>query len=312
MNRVLITGGAGYIGTILTELLLHKGYKVTILDNLIYKQLSLLHLISHADLNFVMGDVRDEKLLESLVKENDIIIPLAAIVGMPACDSNKQQAIDVNLNQIKSVCKFVGKHHKIILPNTNSQYGSSPDIITENSPFKPLSLYAETKCDAERCLLESSNGVALRLATVFGVSPRMRMDLLVNDFVYKSIVDGYLVLFESHFIRNYVHVRDVAATFLFMIENYDRCNGQAFNVGLSSANLTKLQLAEEIKKYVPDLVIVRNEFKKDLDQRNYRVSNEKIESLGWSSKFSLDFGIVELIKGYKVINKFKNKDFTNL
>jgi nucleoside-diphosphate-sugar epimerase len=181
------------------------------------------------------------------------------------------------------------------LPNTNSQYGSSSEIITERSPFKPLSLYAETKCDAEKALLDSGNGIALRLATVFGISYRMRMDLLVNDLVYKALTDGYLVLFESHFIRNYIHVRDVAKAFSFMINKYITCNNNAFNVGLSNANLNKLQLAESIKKFVPELVIVQNEFKKDLDQRNYRVSNEKIESYGWIPSFSLESGIEELI-----------------
>jgi nucleoside-diphosphate-sugar epimerase len=237
---------------------------------------------------------------------------LAAIVGMPACKSNPQAAIEINLNQIKNVIKYSSKDQRIILPNTNSQYGSSTEIITENSPFKPLSLYAETKCDAEKALLDSGNGIALRLATVFGMSYRMRMDLLVNDLVYKSLTDGYLVLFESHFIRNYIHVRDVAKAFSFMIDNYDNCKNNAFNVGLSEANLNKFQLAEIIKNFVPELVIVQNEFKKDLDQRNYRVSNEKIEALGWKPDFSLTRGVEELIGGYQQIIKHKNKDFTNL
>lgn len=312
MNNVLITGGAGYIGSILTEKLLQNGYTVTVLDSLIYNQLSLLGFCHNKQFKFVHGDVRNETLLKDLVDESDIIIPLAAIVGMPACKSYPQVAIDVNYKHIVNVLKFAGKNKKIILPNTNSQYGSSTEIITEESPFKPLSLYAETKCDAEKALLDNQNGIALRLATVFGISYRMRMDLLVNDLTYKAITDGYLVLFESHFIRNYIHIRDIANTFLFMIENYDKCNGNAYNVGLSSANCNKLQLAEKIKEYVPELVIVKNEFKKDFDQRNYMVSNKKLESLGWTPKYSLDDGIKELLQGYKLINKFKNKDFTNL
>ena len=200
----------------------------------------------------------------------------------------------------------------IMIPNTNSQYGSSTEIITEESPFKPLSLYAETKCNAERAVLDSGNGIVLRLATVFGMSYRMRMDLLVQDFVYKAMTDGYLVLFESHFVRNYIHVRDIANTFLFMIENYDECNNNAFNVGLTSANCTKLELAQTIQKYVPDLVIVENNFKQDFDQRNYMVSNAKLESKGWTPEYSLEDGIEELIQGYQLIQKFKNKDFTNL
>jgi nucleoside-diphosphate-sugar epimerase len=310
--KILITGGAGYLGSVLTENLLKEGNEVTILDNLCYNQLSLSGFFSNKLFKFVLGDVREKSLLEKLVSENDVIIPLAAIVGMPACKSNPQAAIDINLNQIKNIIKFSSKNQRIILPNTNSQYGSSSEIITESSPFKPLSLYAETKCDAEKALLDSGNGIALRLATVFGMSYRMRMDLLVNDLVFKSLTDGYLVLFESHFIRNYIHVRDVSKAFSFMIYRYLNCNNNAFNVGLSDANLNKLQLAETIKKFIPELVIVQNEFKKDFDQRNYRVSNKKIESYGWSPDFSLESGIKELINGYQQIIKYKNKDFTNL
>jgi nucleoside-diphosphate-sugar epimerase len=310
--KILITGGAGYLGSVLTENLLKEGHSVTVLDSLCYNQLSLSGFFHNKLFKFILGDVRDSSLLEKLVNQNDAIIPLAAIVGMPACKANPQAAIDINLNQVKNVIKFSSKDHRIILPNTNSQYGSSSEIITERSPFKPLSLYAETKCDAEKALLDSGNGIALRLATVFGISYRMRMDLLVNDLVYKALTDGYLVLFESHFIRNYIHVRDVAKAFSFMINKYITCNNNAFNVGLSNANLNKFQLAESIKKFVPDLVIVQNEFKKDLDQRNYRVSNEKIESYGWIPSFSLESGIEELIGGYQQIIKNKNKDFTNL
>jgi nucleoside-diphosphate-sugar epimerase len=231
---------------------------------------------------------------------------------MPACKLNPQEAIDVNLIQIRNVIKYSNNSQKIILPNTNSQYGSSTEIITEESVFKPLSLYAETKCDAEKALLDSGNGIALRLATVFGMSYRMRMDLLVNDLVYRSLTDGCLILFESHFIRNYIHVRDVAKAFSFMIDRYDNCKNNAFNVGLSSANLSKFELSQKIKQHIPELIIVQNEYKKDLDQRNYKVSNEKIESLGWSPDHELESGIKELILGYKQIIKFKNKDFTNL
>lgn len=314
MKNVLITGGAGYLGSVITELLLSHGFNVTVFDNLTYNQLSLSGFFANKNFKFIIGDVRNEKLLQELVEKNDIIIPLAAIVGMPACKSNPQLAIDVNLNQIKNVIKFAKNdpHKKIIVPNTNSQYGSSTEIITEDSPFKPLSLYAETKCDAEKALLDSGNGIALRLATVFGMSYRMRMDLLVNDLVYKSITDGYIVLFESHFIRNYIHVRDVANTFLFMINRYNECNNSAYNVGLTSANCNKLELSQKIKQFVPDLVIIENEFKKDFDQRNYKVSNAKLESLGWSAKYSLEDGIQELLNGYQMITKFKNKDFTNL
>jgi nucleoside-diphosphate-sugar epimerase len=312
MKTVLITGGAGYLGSVLTEVLISKGYKVTVLDNLIYKQTSVAPFVYNPNFNFILGDVTDNAVLRPLVESHDVIIPLAAIVGMPACKAQPELTVKVNYLQVKNITEWINKNQMVLIPNTNSQYGSSTEIITEDSPFKPLSLYAETKCDAEKVVLESGNGIALRLATVFGMSYRMRMDLLVNDFVYKAATDGYLVLFESHFIRNYIHIRDIANTFLFMIENYEKCNNNAFNVGLSSANLNKLQLAETIQKYIPDLVIVQNEFKQDADQRNYLVSNLKLESQGWSPTFTLEDGIQELIQGYKLINKFKNKDFTNL
>jgi nucleoside-diphosphate-sugar epimerase len=312
MKKVLITGGAGYLGSVLTEVLLGKDYQVTILDNLIYKQTSVAPFAHHPNFDFVFGDVTNESLLKSLVEKHDVIIPLAAIVGMPACKAQPELTVKVNYEQVKNITKWITKDQKVIIPNTNSQYGSSTEIITEDSPFKPLSLYAETKCNAEKAVLDSGNGIALRLATVFGMSYRMRMDLLVQDFVYKAVTDGYLVLFESHFIRNYIHIRDIANAFLFMIENYEKCNNNAFNVGLTSANCTKLELAETIKLYVPDLVIVENNFKQDFDQRNYMVSNSKLESQGWIPTFTLEDGIQELIKGYQLIRKFKDKDFTNL
>jgi len=312
MKKVLITGGAGYLGSVLTEVLLGKGYHVTILDNLIYKQTSVAPFSFNKNFKFILGDVTDNSILRPLVESHDVIIPLAAIVGMPACKANPELTIKVNFEQVNNITKWVTKDQMILIPNTNSQYGSSTDIITEDSPFKPLSLYAETKCDAEKAVLDSGNGIALRLATVFGMSYRMRTDLLVNDFVYKALTDGYLVLFESHFIRNYIHIRDIANTFIFMINNYEKCNNNAFNVGLTSANCTKLELAQSIQKYVPDLVIVENNFKQDLDQRNYMVSNNKLESAGWVPTFTLEDGIQELIEGYQLINKFKNKDFTNL
>lgn len=312
MKKVLITGGAGYLGSVLTEVLLDKGYQVTVLDNLIYKQTSVAPFSYHKNFKFILGDVTDNSTLKPLVESHDVIIPLAAIVGMPACKAQPELTVKVNYEQVKNITEWMTKEQKIIIPNTNSQYGSSTEIITEESPFKPLSLYAETKCDAEKAVLDSGNGIVLRLATVFGMSYRMRMDLLVQDFVYKAMTDGYLVLFESHFVRNYIHVRDIANTFLFMIENYEECNNNAFNVGLTSANCTKLELAQTIQKYIPDLVIVENNFKQDFDQRNYMVSNAKLESKGWTPKHSLEDGIQELIQGYQLIQKFKNKDFTNL
>ena len=310
--KVLITGGAGYLGSNLTRHLLEAGYTVTVLDNLMYDQVTLLHLFGNPKFQFELGDVRDKKLLQELVGLNDVIIPLAAIVGMPACKANPELTVAVNYQQVADIVEVLIDDQKLILPNTNSQYGSSDSIITEESPFNPLSLYTKTKCDAENTMLAKGNGVSLRLATVFGVSPRMRTDLLVNDFVYKSVVDGYLLLFEAHFKRNYIHVQDIARTFQFIIENYDKCKGQAFNVGLSTANLSKLELAETIKKYIPSLVIKQDDFKEDFDKRNYIVSNEKLEALGWKPIYDLDYGIKQLISAYKIVINKNNQNFTNL
>jgi nucleoside-diphosphate-sugar epimerase len=310
--KVLITGGAGYLGSNLTRHLLEAGYTVTVLDNLMYDQVTLLHLFGNPKFQFELGDVRDKKLLQELVGLNDVIIPLAAIVGMPACKANPELTVAVNYQQVADIVEVLRDDQKLILPNTNSQYGSSDSIITEESPFNPLSLYAKTKCDAENTMLAKGNGVSLRLATVFGVSPRMRTDLLVNDFVYKSVVDGYLVLFEAHFKRNYIHVQDIARTFQFIIENYDKCKGHAFNVGLSTANLSKLELAEKIKSHIPSLVIKQDDFKEDFDKRNYIVSNEKLEALGWKPIYDLDYGIKQLISAYKIVINKNNQNFTNL
>ena len=310
--KVLITGGAGYLGSNLTRHLLEAGYSVTVLDNLMYDQVTLLHLFGNPKFQFELGDVRDKKLLQDLVGLNDVIIPLAAIVGMPACKANPELTVAVNYQQVADIVEVLRDDQKLILPNTNSQYGSSDSIITEESPFNPLSLYAKTKCDAENTMLANGNGVSLRLATVFGVSPRMRTDLLVNDFVYKSVVDGYLVLFEAHFKRNYIHVQDIARTFQFIIENYEKCKGQAFNVGLSTANLSKLELAEKIKSHIPSLVIKQDDFKEDFDKRNYIVSNEKLESLGWKPIYDLDYGIKQLMSAYKIVINKNNQNFTNL
>ena len=300
MVEVLITGGAGYLGSALSEELLNRGYKVTALDNLMYKQTSLLHLCSNKNFNFVQQDVTDLDLLKD------------AIVGAPACDADKDLATRVNFEQIQTIVDNLCENQKLIMPNTNSQYGSSTDIITEKSPFNPLSHYAKTKCDAEDYILSNYNGICLRLATVFGASSRMRTDLLVNDFVHKAIVDGYLILFQAHFNRNYIHVRDVANTFIFCIENYNDMNNDVYNVGLSDANLSKKELALKVKKYFPNLVIKEDEFKSDFDNRNYIVSNDKLESYGWKPQYTIDDGIQELSDAYKMIIKHNNRNFTNL
>lgn len=312
MKKVLITGGAGYLGSVLADHLLKESFKVTVLDNLMYKQTSLLHLCGHENFQLVKGDVTNKDLLISLVKDCDIVIPLAAIVGAPACDSDKELATKVNYHQIKNIVDNLRKDQQLLMPNTNSQYGSSSDIITEDSPFNPLSHYAVTKCEAENYIIKSGNGICLRLATVFGASPRMRTDLLVNDFVHKTITDGCLVLFQSHFKRNYIHVKDIANTFLFCINNYTKLNGEVFNVGLSTANLSKKELAEKVKTYFNKLVIIENEFSSDFDNRNYIVSNDKLESYGWKPSYTLDDGIQELMDVYKMIIPFNNRNFTNL
>lgn len=310
--NVLITGGGGYIGSVLTGELLKRGYKVTVYDNLTYNQLSLLGYFGNKNFKFVYGDVRDSASLVSCVLKHDVIIPLAAIVGAPACDKYKTEATAINYEQVKIISENTSSEQQIIIPNTNSQYGSSENIITEDSPFKPLSHYAKTKCDAEQHLFANGNGISLRLATVFGVSPRMRLDLLVNDFTSRAYIDGFLVLFESHFKRNYIHVKDVSKAFIFMIENYRKCNVQPYNVGLSSANLTKLELAQAIKKYVPNLVIKEDQFAQDKDKRNYIVSNKKLESVGWYPDYTIDDGINELLLAMPILKNKLDKSFTNL
>tara|TARA_B110000977_G_scaffold194577_1_gene271450 strand:- start:1747 stop:2688 length:942 start_codon:yes stop_codon:yes gene_type:complete len=311
-ENVLITGGAGYLGSVLAEVLLDNGYNVTVFDNLMYKQTSLLHLCDDKKFNFIKGDVTNKKEFLPQIVNNDVIIPLAAIVGAPACDSNEELATAVNYSQIEFIVDNLRKNQKLIMPNTNSQYGSSENIITEDSPFNPLSHYAITKCKAEEYIMDWGNGICLRLATVFGSSPRMRTDLLVNDFVYKTLTEGVLVLFQSHFKRNYIHVRDIAYTFMHCIENYNKLNGEVFNVGLSNANLNKRELAETIKSYLPNLVIIENEFGIDKDNRNYIVSNDKLEATGWKPRYTIEDGINELMSAYKMIITDNNKKYTNL
>jgi len=309
--KILITGASGYIGSVLTPHMLSLGHQVTGLDNLFYKQDSLLGACHHKDFSFVNGDVRDTELLQRLVKESDVVIPLAALVGAPSCDKRPEYTKAVNFESIKSISKMVTKNQRVVFPTTNSGYGVGSDgYCTEESPLRPVSLYGQTKVEAEKALLESGNAITLRLATVFGSSPRMRLDLLVNDFVYRAKNDRVLVLFEEHFRRNYIHIRDVCNAFEHCVENYDKMKGQAYNVGLSSANLTKRQLAEKIKEHLPSTTIISSEIGTDPDKRDYLVSNDKMESTGWYPNYSLDDGISELIKTYNIVgenSKYKNQ-----
>lgn len=311
MQRVLITGGAGYIGSVLTPLLLQKGYAVTVLDNLMYRQVTLLDCFGNPNFQFVKGDVADEPLVKRLTEETDIIIPLAAIVGAPACKMNPSVAKLVNYDAVEMILNHSRPDQKILFPNTNSGYGigEKDAYCTEESALRPVSLYGKLKVDIETKLLNSGQAVCFRLATVFGVSPRMRLDLLVNDFTYRACYDRSIVLFEEHFKRNYIHVQDVARTFLFGIENFEKMSGQCYNVGLSCANLSKRELCEKIKQYVPELYIHSAPIGKDPDQRDYIVSNEKLESLGWRPTKSLDEGISELKNAFNLI---QNNVFSNL
>lgn len=309
--KVLVTGGAGYIGSVLVPMLLEKGATVTVVDSFFYNQNSLLDVCFHPRLKVVRGDVRDYKLMASLIKGQDFILPLACLVGAPLCDKLPQEARAVNLEAIKKILELRMRGQKIIFPNTNSGYGIGKAGIycTEETPLRPISLYGRLKVEAEEELLRAGNAITLRLATVFGISPRMRLDLLVNDFVYRAVNDGYVVLFEANFKRNYIHVRDVARAFIHCIDNFEKMKNEPYNVGLSRANLSKMELCEEIKKQIPKFTFVVSPIGRDPDKRNYIVSNKKIEKTGFKPQISLSSGISELIKGYQIVRR---NDFTNI
>lgn len=308
--RVLVTGAAGYLGSILCEHLLDKGYHVTALDNLIYGPSALFHLCANPNFDFIKGDVRDEKLLNGLVKQADAIIPLAAIVGASACDRDPWLARSINLEAIQMLNRLRSPQQLIVFPNTNSGYGATSGAMycTEESPLEPITLYGQVKVEAELALLDSPNVITLRLATVFGMSPRMRLDLLVNHFVYAALTDGYIVIFEKDFKRNYIHVRDVADCFLHCIENAEPMLGRPYNLGLDAANLSKEELALKVKEYIPNFYIHFAPIGEDPDKRNYIVSNQRLREAGFEAKRSLDEGIAELLKGYRMLGRgqFKN------
>jgi len=309
--KVLITGGAGYIGSVLTPLLLGEGHSVTILDNFLFNQPTLMDSCINPNFAIVRGDCRDKNLMSKLMKDVDYIIPLAAIVGAPACNLDTTAASTINLDAIKLILSLRSKSQRIILPNTNSGYGigEKGSFCTEESPLSPISLYGRTKVEAERAVLDSGNCITFRLATVFGLSPRMRIDLLVNDFVYRAINDRAVVIFEGHAKRNYIHIRDVSRAFLHGISNFEKMQGNAYNVGLSDANLSKLELCNEIKKHIPGFVFLEAPIGEDPDKRDYIVSNEKIEKTGFKPKYGIQDGIKELMKGYTIL---RNRIYANV
>lgn len=310
MSKVLVTGGAGYIGSILVPDLLQAGHEVTVVDNFMYRQNSLASSFIHPGLEVVTADVRDEYLMKKLVSTHDIIVPLAAIVGAPACDKDATAALSTNFEAACELIESTSSDQLIIMPTTNSSYGTTPigQVTTEASPLNPISNYAVHKVEVEKRLLEKGNGISFRLATVFGMSPRMRLDLLVNDMCYRAITDRSVVLFEPDFVRNYVHVRDVSRGILWAMSN-SHFKGDVFNFGLSEANLSKRELCMQIKNYVPEFTFLEAEIGQDPDQRNYHVSNEKVESAGFHFQHGLDMGLRELIKGLKTLS---NRVYANI
>ena len=310
-TSVLVTGAAGYLGCMLVPELLDRGYKVTGLDTYQRGDTALANVAANPNFEPVRGDARDENLLRELLPKVDVVIPLAALVGAPLCKQDPIAAKTTNLDAILSILKLRGQGQRIVYPTTNSGYGIGQKGVfcTEETPLSPISLYGTTKVDAERAILDSGNGITLRLATVFGMAPRMRIDLLVNDFTYRAVTDRAVVIFEGEAKRNYIHVRDVAKAFIHSMESYERMKGEAYNVGLSSANLSKLELCAKIKEYVPEFVWLQAPIGEDPDKRDYIVSNEKIEKTGWFPDHSIDMGIQELIRGYRMI---RNGRFSNV
>lgn len=310
-QNILVTGGAGYLGSTMVPALLKAGHKVTVVDNFMYGQSSLNHVCHHPNFTIVRGDIRLEKTMLPLMKKADVIIPLAAYVGAPLCSKDPVGATTVNHDAIVLMIKNLSKDQQVLMPTTNSAYGTGDEnnFCTEESPLRPISQYAIEKVAIEKELMQHANTISFRLATVFGMSPRMRIDLLVNDFVYRAVYDRFVVLFEPHFKRNYIHVRDVTNAFIHGINNFDKMKGQIYNVGLSEANVSKMELCIRIQKHIPEFMFPEAALGKDPDQRNYVVSNTKIEATGFKTENSLDAGIIDLIKGYTMI---KNSRYGNI
>jgi nucleoside-diphosphate-sugar epimerase len=310
-RKVLVTGGAGYIGSILVPKMLSLGWHVTLVDTFRGGGTELSGACQYETFRPVKGDARDERLLDELVPKHDIIIPLAALVGAPLCKEDQIGATTLNRDAVRAIVKRSSADQIVVYPTTNSGYGIGEQgkFCTEETPLRPISLYGTTKVEAEQAVLEKGNGVTLRLATVFGMSPRLRIDLLVNDFTYRAVTDRAVLIFEGHFKRNYIHIQDIAKTFLHAIENYSVMRGQPYNVGLSTANLSKLELCERIKQQLPNFVYVEAPIGEDPDKRDYIVSNEKLEKTGWSPDWPLERGIAELIRGYTML---RNSRFANV
>jgi nucleoside-diphosphate-sugar epimerase len=309
--KILITGGAGYLGSVLTPTLLALGHEVTILDNFYFNQNSLLDCCQYEKFQVVRGDCRDEALVKPLVARADLIMPLAALVGVPLCNTDAMATQTTNQGAVEMLCRLAGRQQWLIMPVTNSGYGvgEKGKFCTEDSPLRPLSTYGVTKVKAEEAVLARENSISFRLATVFGMSPRMRMDLLVNDFVYRAVHDRAVVVFEGHFKRNYIHIRDVARAFLHGITHFDQMKGKPHNVGLDEANLSKLELCAVIQKHLPKFVFVEAPIGEDPDKRDYIVSNARIAAAGFKPEWSLDRGIVELVKGFTIL---RNTIYSNV
>ena len=310
-TKVLITGGAGYIGSVLTPMLLEKGYDVTVLDIFYFNQSTLLDSCMNPNFHIIRGDCRNEETMRAAMESKDYIIPLAAMVGFPLCKADEVAARTINLEAIQLLLRLRKPEQRVIYPCTNSGYGVGEDgkFCTEDSPLNPVSLYGTTKVEAERAVLGAGNSLTFRFATVFGASPRMRTDLLVNDFVYRAVFDRTNVIFEGAFKRNYIHIRDAAGAFLWAMEHFDEMKGKPYNCGLSSANLSKIELCEKIKEHIPGFVYLEAPVGEDPDKRDYIVSNERLEATGWRPKYTLDDGIEELKKVYTII---KNNAFSNI
>ena len=309
--NILITGGAGYLGSVMTPHLLSKGHHVTVLDNFMFRQNSLADCCHYEKFQVVRGDCRDPEKVKPLLKEADIIIPLAALVGAPLCNDDKEAAESVNHGAVKTLCELSSPDQRIIMPITNSGYGVGEEgkFCTEETPLRPITLYGKTKVAAEKEVLSRDNSVSFRLATVFGIAPRMRLDLLVNDFVYRAVNDRALLIFEGHFKRNYIHVRDIARVFEHAIENFETMKGNPYNAGLEEANLSKLELCAKIQEHLPQFVFVEAEVGEDPDKRDYIVSNQRLLNTGFETEWDLDRGIQELIKGYTII---RNTIYSNV